>query len=109
MKKQHENTMKNSIRRIAINATLVIALVVNAVPTSLKAQDNPKPSAAVKYLGNTEDQLLFQIDLENKESENVIIIIKDDEGNTLFNGKFREKTLTKKFQFDRNELGTARL
>lgn len=103
--------MKNSIRRTFAHAILVLALVVNTVPSSLMAQDNetPKPAAAIKYLGNNNDQLLFQVDFENKEEESFTLIIKDEEGNTLFNGRFRDKSFTKKFMFDRSEMGASRL
>lgn len=109
MKKQTRNLMNKT--RIFLVPALLVALSIAGL-SSGKAYgqsitSNTKPS--IEYVGKVNDQLVFQVDYDNPTNEVVNLLIKDQDGNVLYNDRFKEKKLTKKFRVNTAEYGDARL
>jgi hypothetical protein len=88
--------MKKQI--IAFGKTIVPMLII--INTSiLKAEANPIDSpAVVKYLGKEGSMNIFQVRYENLSGAPYLIIVKDEDGNTLFKEIFDTKQFDKKFK-----------
>ena len=59
-------------------------------------------AAAVKYLGTQEDMLVFNVSYTNPGSGKFQIVIKDQEGNPLYQNVFSEKTIFKQFRLPKS-------
>jgi hypothetical protein len=80
----------------------IIALVVTlAFTTPTLASDGDKDKGdhktALKFIGNMENQPVFELNLENKEEDEYTVIFHDEQGNVLFNETFIGAGLNKKF------------
>ena len=98
MKKQITSSVLKSIFSAAI---LVSVLFVN---TARAAEDKSGKVAnyELRYIGKTEGQPIFQLDIANLQKEDVYITLQDEVGNNLYTDKFSEN-FSKKFQFDISE------
>ena len=94
MKKQMPLSLRNVTRKLIVPA-LFSALFLNFIPDSLHAQ-NTSPSSekpVVKYVGKINDDLLFQVDLDNSKEDVYSLTINDEAGNTLYSDRFKERRL----------------
>jgi hypothetical protein len=110
MKKQMSQRFV-SVRNVLVKSLMIVMLAVNAMPFAAGAQapTSGKPSPVIRYIGMEDDKVFFQLEVDNKESESVSIIIKDEEGNILFEEKFRERKISRKFQVNKSELQGGQL
>lgn len=109
MKKQTRNLM-NTARKIAVPAFFAVLLMTGISSASAFGQSiasNSKPS--IQYIGKMNDQLVFQFDYDNPNSEAVNVLIKDENGNVLYADRFKDKKLSKKFKLNTAEYGDVRL
>jgi hypothetical protein len=111
--------MKNSIvQKLALSfsgrrarlAAFVI-LLATSMPSFVKAQEIPQVTtgggirAAIKYVGTADDQLIFKLEIENSVNDSYSIKIRDEEGNTFFEERFRDKKLTRRFAIKKEDAG----
>lgn len=82
----------------------ILLLLQSLVPLTLMAQNADSFPAAVKFMGSNEDEVLFQIEVDNARGEAFQLLIRDQEGNTLYNGRFTEKGFRKVYSFSKSEL-----
>ena len=74
---------------------LAIATIISFAANAGNGNENP---IELKYIGNQNNQPVFQLNLNPQSStESMSIIIKDDAGNTLFSDNVKGTTFTKKF------------
>jgi hypothetical protein len=55
-------------------------------------------NAEVKYLGNSEDAVLFKISYDNPNSNKFFVSVMDAEGTTIYQGSFTDKKFDKRFK-----------
>ena len=109
MKKQTQN-LRNTARNFIVPAFLFTALLVGSSTNSVNAQSAiNSTSPSVKYLGKSNDQLVFQVDYDNTNDEVLNLAIKDEDGNILYADRFRDKKLSKKFKVNSSEYGNMKL
>jgi hypothetical protein len=97
--------MKKVITIIAL-----IALTVGFTTVTL-ANDEGKTRniTELKFIGNLENQPVFQLNLNNTEEDEFIVTFRDEAGNVLYTDKFKGANITKKFLLKSEEFGDAAL
>ncbi len=102
MKKQSLAGFGLSFRNTTIRFVLAATLITAMLPSMAQAPvlNAITGTIAVQYLGSVDNQPVFQIEFENTSGVPVQVYIKDDEGNTIYFEKFRDKKFSKKFRFD---------
>ena len=93
--------------KLAIVA-LAIAL---AFSTPSMANDGGKDDhkSELKFIGNMENQPVFELNLANNEEDEYTVIFRDEYGNILYSEKFKGTGLSKKFLLKSEDLGDAAL
>lgn len=103
--------MKNSSK--ALNNVLALAILVFTLTfsaTQAQASDIKKEAPVeIKYLGSFEGKPLFQINLTNEDSREVYLTLSDDHGNMIYSDIVKDKTYSRKIQFDGAELSDLKL
>jgi hypothetical protein len=90
----------------------IVALVVTlAFITPVLANDGGKDDhkTELKFIGNMENQPVFELNLTNKEEDEYTVVFRDEYGNVLYNEKFKGAGVTKKFLLKSEEFGDAAL
>ena len=90
----------------------IVALVVTlAFITPALANDGGKDDhkTELKFIGNMENQPVFELNLTNKEEDEYTVVFRDEYGNVLYNEKFKGAGVTKKFLLKSEEFGDAAL
>ena len=100
--------MKTKIRNFG---TIALFLAFSFFATIALANDEKKdpPAAELKYLGNLENQPVFQLDLNSIQEAEFAISIRDQFGEILYSERVKAKIFTRKFQLDTDNLGDAEL
>ncbi len=90
--------MKKIIAGIAVLFILLTAqaTISNTIPGQL---------ATVTYIGIRDNGLLFELQLNNEQTKAAYIIIKDKNGEVLYEENFRERKLVKRFLLPSDESG----
>jgi len=100
MKTESRNYRKMAI--VALAFTLAFS-----TPTLANDGDKENPTTAteLKFIGNMENQPVFELNLSNTEDE-YTVTFRDEYGNVLYNDKFKGAVgLTKKFMLKSENLG----
>jgi hypothetical protein len=72
--------------------------------SNIIANNESEPNApVVSHIGTTSDMIVFSVKVPNVKGTRFSIVIKDAEGNTLFNSTYNEKNFSKKFQLPKLE------
>jgi hypothetical protein len=97
MKKQ---TFSNAIRRTILFFGMSSFVLFSFMPIVSHAQDKPAtPEIVIKYIGNVEEQPVFQIEFENATQQALNLTIRDEDGNFLYGEKVKDKKYQKKFKY----------
>ena len=101
--------MKKAMRNYGIMIAL-IALTVGFTNTTL-ANDEGKNNhiTELKFIGNMENQPVFQLNLANDEDDEITVTFRDEAGNILYTDKFKGANITKKFLLKSEDFGDAAL
>jgi hypothetical protein len=102
--------MKKAMRNYGITIITLIALTVGFSTVTL-ANDEGKPNhtTELKFIGNMENQPVFQLNLVNTEDDEISVTFRDDAGNVLYSDKFKGANITKKFMLKSEDFGDAAL
>lgn len=95
--------VRTTISKIAAIVAVVIFSVISANATG-KENEKKESGVEVKYLGNLNEQPVFQIQFENVTEEEIFFVMKDAEGTVIYSEKFTGKKFSKKFQFERADI-----
>jgi hypothetical protein len=88
--------MKKVLVTFALSLFFVLSLNLTA-----SATDEKTPSSiVVKMISAADEAPVFQLDLNNKESEEFYVTIKDNFGNTLYADKVKGSNISKKFKLN---------
>ena len=87
-------------------AIVALALTL-AFTTPTMANDGEKGDhkTELKFIGNMENQPVFELNLANKVEDEYTVIFRDQNGNVLYSDKFKGTGLTKKFLLKSDEFG----
>ena len=90
--------MKN-LRTTAI--ALFAALSIASANTAM-AGEGTKPKAGIdlKFIGNNDNQPVFQLNVNNTEDEEYIVTFRDEQNNVLYAGKLKGINISKNFQLN---------
>ena len=90
--------MKN-LRTTAV--ALFAALSIASANTAM-AGEGTKPSTAIdlKFIGNHDNQPVFQLNVNNTENDEYIVTFRDEQNNVLYAGKLKGINITKNFQLN---------
>lgn len=104
--------MKSDSMNFKMMVIAVIALVMST-STSAFAHDGDKGdrknNTELKFIGNMENQPVFQLNLANVEEDEYTVVFRDEYGNVLYNDKFVGAGLTKKFMLKSEEFSDTAL
>jgi hypothetical protein len=90
----------------------IVALAFTlAFSTPSMANDGGKDDhkTELKFIGNMENQPVFELNLANNEEDEYTVIFRDEYGNILYSEKFKGIGLSKKFLLKSEDLGDAAL
>jgi hypothetical protein len=90
----------------------IVALAFTlAFSTPSMANDGGKDDhkTELKFIGNMENQPVFELNLANKEEDEFTVIFRDEYGNILYSEKFKGTGVSKKFLLKSEDLGDAAL
>jgi hypothetical protein len=110
MKRNLMRAVNANLRKF-IRASTVVVILTSA--TSLSAQVTPVSAgmtdapgkANVTYVATSNQSLFFDVKVENVEGEKFVIIVKDDNGTTLYRGSSSEKDFKKRFILPKSDSG----
>lgn len=92
--------MKTKMNAAKIMTIALIALsTIGSINTASAAKD-PNDPIELKYMGKTENQPVFQLDLNNTTASEYYISIKDENGAVLYSEKVNGENITRNYRFD---------
>lgn len=102
------------MKKVLIN-TRILALGLAATFTTafsspaLAIDEKKAIPVELKFLGNIEQQPVFELTFKNAEENSYTIIVRDEYSNVLYRDKIKGGTVTKKFILNTEELGDTRI
>jgi len=97
--------MKKAIILIAL---IAVTLGFSTV-TLANDEGKTKNITELKFIGNMENQPVFQLNLTNTEEDEFTVTFRDEAGNILYTDKFKGANINKKFMLKSEEFGDAAL
>jgi hypothetical protein len=98
------------MKKSGIIAIALLALTLGfSTVTLANDEDGNKNATELKFIGNLENQPVFQLSLNGTEDDEYSISFRDDSGNVLYSDKVKGANITKKFMLKADELGDATL
>ena len=98
--------MKTSTIFSAVRKSIVVAAIAAVtIPATAgtKSVDPVESTASVEYIGTQDQTLFFNVKYNNAGASKFFIIIKDEEGVTLYQGAFSEGSFAKKFSLPKTD------
>ncbi len=108
MKKQ---IISNTAKKMILFVTAVSFTIFSFIPSIANAQERVviAPPVFIKYIGNNENQPVFQIDFDNKNEETFNLTIRDEQGTVLYGEKIKDKKFSKKFKYQGENTDNVKL
>jgi hypothetical protein len=97
--------MKKAIILIAL---IAVTLGFSTV-TLANDEGKTKNITELKFIGNMENQPVFQLNVTNTEDDEFTVTFRDEAGNILYTDKFKGANINKKFMLKSEEFGDAAL
>ena len=98
--------MKTDSRNFGKLAIVALAFTLAfSTPTMANDEEKGDHKTELKFIGNMENQPVFELNLANKEEDEYTVIFRDQNGNVLYSDKFKGTGLTKKFLLKSDEFG----
>ncbi len=92
----------------AIALFTLITLTVGFSTVTLANDGGKKnPTTDLKYIGNQDNQPVFQLNLANAEDDEFTVTFRDEAGSILYTDKFKGANITRKFMLKSDEFGDA--
>jgi len=88
--------MLSAISKFSLVGAMVFGVMAGKAQTSTAAYS--MKSAEVKYLGNSEDAVLFNVSYDNPNSSKFFVSVMDAEGTAIYQGSFSDKKFDKRFK-----------
>jgi hypothetical protein len=102
--------MKTDSRNFGKLAIVALAFTL-AFSNPTMANDGGKGDhkTELKFIGNLENQPVFELNLANNEEDEYTVIFRDEFGNVLYSDKFKGTGLTKKFMLKSEDFSDTAL
>jgi hypothetical protein len=91
----------SAISKLTVGLALFTAFTVNQARAN--ATHPIEKSAEVKYLGVSDDAVLFKVSFDNPSNTKYFISVVDEEGNQLFRGVYTDKKFDKRFLLPKSD------
>jgi len=101
--------MKKATR---ILGTISIALLITCAlftPTFANDGDKNNHVTELKFIGNLQNQPVFQLALTNPQEDEFTVTFRDEYGNVLYTDRFKGVNITRKFMLKSEDLVDANL
>lgn len=95
--------MKTKMNAAKMMSIALLAVCTIGTSTNTFAAKTPKEPMELKYVGKTNNQPVFQLNLNNPEASEYFISIKDESGRVLYSEKVKGENLTRNYRIDVNE------
>jgi hypothetical protein len=95
-------------KAIVLIALIAVTLGFSTV-TLANDEGKTKNTTELKFIGNMENQPVFQLNLNNTEEDEYTVTFRDEAGNVLYTDKFKGAGINKKFMLKSEEFGDAAL
>ncbi|OQP40009.1 hypothetical protein A4H97_17485 [Niastella yeongjuensis] len=100
-------TDSGNFGKLAVVAlALTLAFTIPALANDGEKDDH---KTELKFIGNMENQPVFELNLANKEEDEYTVVFRDEFGNVLYKEKFKGAGLTRKFLLKSEDFGDAAL
>ena len=98
--------MKNSISIKSIIAAALFIVFTGAFVPAASASDSSRviPGVQLKFIGEANDKVVFEMNLVSAETEEFTISILDEYGNSLYKDQVKGTNITRKFKLESDEL-----
>lgn len=102
--------MKRTFFKIAGKRIIAVAFLSTAVVMTASAENkakitssnieliSPESRAEISFAGNEDDVLLFDVKIENENSDKFTVTIKDENGEVIFEQNYNDKNFNKRFK-----------
>jgi hypothetical protein len=103
--------MKNTMKHYAGMSVALLILFTLVFPGSSMAandkNDKKEPTSVIdlKFIGNVNDQPVFELNLQNTSEDEYAVIFRDNYGNILYSERIKGTSITKKFILNTEEIG----
>lgn len=102
--------MKKAMRNYGIIAIALIAFTFAFSTAAVANEEGPaKHVTELKFIGNKENQPVFQLNLNNTTEDEYTVIFRDEYGNILYTEKFKGANFSKRFMLKSEDFGDASL
>jgi hypothetical protein len=99
-----------TLKNLGIMAIALVAFTFAFSTTTLANDEGgTKNVTELKFIGNLENQPVFQLSLNGAEDDEYSITFRDEYGNVLYADKVKGSNITKKFLLKAEEIGDATL
>lgn len=100
-----------AMRNFGIFTIALVAFTLAFSNVTLANDEGKKTHVTeLKFIGNLENQPVFQLNLNNTdEDEEFTVIFRDEYGNVLYTDKFKGANITKRFMLKSEDFGDASL
>jgi len=89
--------MKN-LRTTAIALFAVLSIASTSNVMANEGTKSSKSGIELKFIGNTDNQPVFQLSVNNTEEDEYVVTFRDEQNNVLYAGKLKGINITKNFQ-----------
>lgn len=92
--------MKTKLNAAKMITIALLALCTIGTSNAALAGKDPNDSIELKYMGKTQNQPVFQLNLNNIAASEYFINIKDESGKVLYSEKVKGANITRTYRFD---------
>jgi hypothetical protein len=97
-----------TLKNYGIMAIALVAFTLAFSTTTLANDEGGNKNVTeLKFIGNLENQPVFQLSLNGAEEDEYSITFRDEYGNVLYSDKVKGDNITKKFLLKAEEIGDA--
>lgn len=101
--------MKKAMRNLGI-ALIALTLGFSTVALANDGdKDKTNHTTELKFIGNLENQPVFQLDLSNTADDEITVTFRDEFGNVIYANTFKGASISKKFLLKSEEFGDTAL
>ena len=86
----------------AVLGKLILPAFFLLVVVSAHAQSGDT-TATIKYLGTQDEMILFNVSYANADGSRVQLLVKDEQGNLLYQSSFTDKAYNKQYWFPKSD------
>ena len=95
--------MKTKMNAVKIITVALIAIFAVGSSNTALAAKNPNEPMELKYMGKTQNQPVFQLNLNNPNASEYFISIKDETGKVLYSETVKGANVSRQYRLDINE------